>query len=132
ASRSRRQASSTPGAERREESGGPCAEKTRDVAENLVDATDGERMNEYGAAQVRGDGNGVRTSEGARAELRGGRRVEGDDVAFRAGGAEAGAQSRDRRRAVMAGRIEAVDRRDDARGAGPCGEERLRGVEYLR
>jgi hypothetical protein len=89
-------------------------------------------MNEHGAAQVRGDGNGIRTSEGTRAELRGGRRVEGDDVAFRVGGVECGAQSRDRRHAVVARRIEAVDRRDDARGAGPRGEERLRGVEYLR
>src|SRR6478609_10720382 len=96
------------GAEQRDESRRPCATKTRDVAEKLVDATIGERVNEEAAAEVRGEADRVGTGDGAGAELRRRRRVQRDHVAFRIRRVECGTKSRDRRHAVVSRGIEAI------------------------
>ena len=104
----------------------PCAAKTRDVAEELVDAAIGERVNEQGAAQVRRDGDGVGAGDGARAECAG-------DVALSAmtSHSASDASNAARSSAIIAtpscpaasSRSTAVD---DARRAGARGEQRLR------
>src|SRR4051812_26901067 len=101
----------------------------RDVVQELIDASAGERMHEQMAQNGRADGHRVRAGDRALSELNHCSRTHGDDVTLRARRIERLAQFPHGVDATVAYLVEVIDRGDDRTRARLRGEQRLRGVE---
>jgi hypothetical protein len=101
-----------------------------ELAQELIDATVGERMHEQMSQLTRADRNRVGTGKSARCELHCRRRPQRDDVTLRTRRVERRPQFANDFDAAVADLVEVIDRGDDTTRARLGGKQALRGVEH--